>query len=624
MKQYTKTPLYAILIIMVALMAGACNKQYLAPKPLSFYTPDNTFYNAAGLQAAVEAAGKNMWYENQTTGTGGNFPDDYNAQVFFSDIGVHGGTDGTQSKNFAATLSPDYLDVTTWYWTGVYAGIKYANTVVNYIDVPKWDTTQVAQRTQRNSILGQGLFWRAYYYYYLTNCYGDVPWVGTLVSTPKVDFVTTSRTAILQKLRADLRYASNWVTDGGAKGLPTKGAVLHLLAKVDLALNDFDGAIDATNQVINGGTYKLMTARFGVNATDPTKNVIWDLHQAANKSIPGNTEGLLMSVNRESLVGNIGPGLWARNEEPYWGHNIVTPNGNTGTSDAVGIAIDQDSQYGRGVASVRLQWYATHMIWGPGTNSTGDYRHATGTWMRMEDFVYNSPALLTIKKNGVTTPDPYYGKPLQKYSATGTLLVSDTIRSWFDFPVYKTFVYDPLTAASVQAGGYSDGYIFRLAETYLLRAEANVWKGNLAAAATDINIVRARANALPLDVSSISMATILDERARELTFEEERKIELTRMAFSYAQTGKAAPTGKTYSVANFATSNFWYDWLMLKSDFYNKGVITALNIPYTMSPYMVLWPIPTAAIAANTQAVINQNAGYTGYGNNIPPLTSIP
>ena len=48
-------------------------------------------------------------------------------------------------------------------------------------------------------------------------------------------------------------------------------------------------------------------------------------------------------------------------------------------------------------------------------------------------------------------------------------------------------------------GGHTDWYVFRLAETYLLRAEAYFWKGELANAAADINAVRTRAGAAPID-----------------------------------------------------------------------------------------------------------------------------
>jgi hypothetical protein len=88
-------------------------------------------------------------------------------------------------------------------------------------------------------------------------------------------------------------------------------------------------------------------------------------------------------------------------------------------------------------------------------------------------------------------------------------------------------------------------------------------------------------------------------------------------------TGKPAPNGITYNMNDFSDSNYFYDRVMEKSDFYNKGVKTRHGDEYTMSPYHVLWPVPQPAIAGNTQGIINQNKGYNGYQNNVPPLTEI-
>ena len=85
-----------------------------------------------------------------------------------------------------------------------------------------------------------------------------------------------------------------------------------------------------------------------------------------------------------------------------------------------------------------------------------------------------------------------------------------------------------------------------------------------------------------------------------------------------------AYNGKSYSLETFSTDNFFYDRVMEKNEFYNKGVMTIHGDEYTMSPYHVLWPIPRNAIVANTQGQINQNPGYSGYENNLPPLTGIP
>ena len=147
--------------------------------------------------------------------------------------------------------------------------------------------------------------------------------------------------------------------------------------------------------------------------------------------------------------------------------------------------------------------------------------------------------------------------------------------------------------------------------------------GDLVQAAEDINAVRTRANAAPVDAANVTIATILDERARELYYEEPRKTELSRMAYLFAKTGKAAYNGKTYTRDNFSQDNFFYDRIMETTHFYNKGVSTRHGDHYTMSPYHVLWPIPANAINANTLGRINQNIGYSGAEKNVPALTEI-
>src|SRR3546814_6679994 len=75
---------------------------------------------------------------------------------------------------------------------------------------------------------------------------------------------------------------------------------------------------------------------------------------------------------------------------------------------------------------------------------------------------------------------------------------------------------------------YRDRYMMRLAETYLLRAEAYLGKGDNQHAADDINEVRLRSNATPVAPGDVTLDYILDERARELVYEEHRRITLHR------------------------------------------------------------------------------------------------
>ena len=117
-------------------------------------------------------------------------------------------------------------------------------------------------------------------------------------------------------------------------------------------------------------------------------------------------------------------------------------------------------------------------------------------------------------------------------------------------------------------------------------AESYYWKDQLGLAADMLNVVRIRAGADPITTGDINIGEILHERARELYYEENRHVELVRIAYTYAKTGKACEVfgGRIYNLENISGTggvgsnikqtgvNFWYDWVVKHNNFYNKGV----------------------------------------------------
>jgi hypothetical protein len=588
------------------LFVSACKKDWLDPRPLSFFSPENAYKDAEGMRAALVACARNARIEYY----GDNPP--ILTELFFSEVAVDGTTDKSgppQDLNLLITPDGAMADDADhakiqFYWREGYKGIKYANTVISRIDDAEFTSEE-----EKNAILGQAYFHRALRYYRLTHQFGDVPALMVELREPKLDFYSTKRDVILQKMKVDLEFAQEWVPEVVNKGEVSRGAVSHLLTKVNLALGLFDDAITSASNLINSGTHALMKEPFGATR----KNVIWDLHRPENKSLPENKEGLFM------IIDNFGDGAYdggikiMRQAVPLWGTNINTPTGKKGTNDGVGpkVELRQSDLVGRGIGRLRPTPYSQYDLW----TDTNDLRHSEENWMDMEDLVYNEPGLKSAN-------DPYYLKSLQLYNDNGGLLCTDTIRSWFGWPQYKIFIPD--IENSPMQGGHTDWYVFRLAETLLLRAEAYFWKGDLQSAANDLNEVRTRAGAAPLDGASINMGAILDERARELYYEEPRKTELTRISYLFAKTGKAAENGKTYSLERFSDDNYFYDRIIANNVFYRNGVVTNHGDRYTISPYHVLWPIPSNAIRANSNGIINQNKGYSGFEGNVPPLDSIP
>jgi hypothetical protein len=580
-----------------------CKKDWLEPKTLSLFSPENTLVDLPGFKAALASCSNNLkaeWYGDGSPNI---------SEQIFSEESVEGTDDKTgPAQNMDNLIKPeanlrsvDFNNI-GWFWETQYNGIRAANIILGRLEDSKLSDAE------KGMIRGQAFFLRGYDFYRLTNQFGDVPAPTKELRTPKVDFVTVKREVILTRAKTDLESMISfvpWVTD---RGEINRAACYHLLAKINLALGLFDDAIANTTAVINQGTYKLMKTRFGVDAGNAIKNVTWDLHRPDNKSAAANTEVLYIVTDRLGVANNIQTNSM-RNAAPgiSIGTNIITPKGSAGMSASAGVEIDLMQIYGRGIGRCRSTSYYYREIW----DDVKDHRHDTvsGNWMYMENLVYANPA--------IKTTDTAYGRRLRLFDPlqSNRLLCSDTLRSWYPWPHYKLYVPD--TENVPMRGGHSDWYVFRLAETYLLRAEAYIWKGDQGSALSDINAIRQRANCDAYTSNAkATIATLLDERARELYYEEPRKTELTRISFLYAKTGKTADNGKTYTLANFSTSNFWYDRVMEKNVFYAKNFVTLHGDMMKISQYHVLWPIPQPAINANTGARLNQNIGYNGAAGN--------
>lgn len=609
--KFIQNKIKTIGVVTLALLVSSCS-DWLDPKPLSFYTPENAFTDYSGLKTGTDMLNRDIRYL-EFYPTSMSAPPAILTELVFSDVAVNGMTDtNNPPQDLIKQITPS-ANLTSaanaarsgFYWQSLYKGIKDANTIISRSELAEYDNEE-----QRKEILALGYFHRAWRYYRLVHQFGDVPLILSEVTTPRFDFYTTKRTVILEQMKADLESVAEYLPKSTHIGTVNQGAIYHLLTKINLALGKFDDAIASASAVIDGGHHKLMENRFGIDKNDPTKNVIWDLHRSENKSLVENTEAIYVVLDRFGTEAATPAGLEImRNVVPWYSaaNQLKTPDGKNGFVDNDEVKNPYLLEFGRGIGTLRSTWYHTNSIW---KIDNTDLRHdrKSGNWMDMEDLKYNNPDLKGTE---------WYGKNLKK----GETICNDTIRAWCAWPNYKVNIPDE--KPKWWRGGNGDWYIFRLAETYLLRAEAYCWKGDaasLALAAVDINKIRVRAGAKELTPSQVTIREILDERARELFYEEPRKTELTRISYIYAQTGKTADNGQTYSLSNFSEKNFFFDQISATTDFYNKGVTTLKGNTYTMAPYHVLWPIAETAISANVQGHINQNQGYAGAEKNIEPI----
>jgi hypothetical protein len=572
----------------------SCKKDFLKPKPLSFFAPENVYVNKAGFEAGLVTVRANLlndFYGNLSP---------VNADLNCTDIG------STQYLANWTLVTPSLgNDFPILPMLGrIYGYIKNTNIIISRIDNIEW-----VSQEERNAILAEAYFYRSYWYYRMVHTYGDVPFSGEELTGAKLDYFTHSKWTILKKIQTDLEFAAQWLPEAGPKYRPSKYAALHLLAKVYLVNLEFDKAIEAATTVING-PYALMQQRFGTSANDPDRDLMWDLHRPENKDLPQNTEAILILIDRaEAPPGAKTGGTYTmRNYAPAWWHSRVKDSqGRQGTITKFpdGTNTPELNTLGYGDPDFVSDPWFNYDIWNDGIytwENTPDLRRSDPNWIDAREIKYNNPASVD------------YGKPLDPKNFDHP---ADSLPAMFPFPFYKVyFPMEPGFSGLHVMGGNGDYYVFRLAETYLIRAEAYFWKGQPGLAASDINVVRQRAHALPITVGDATLDYIFDERARELYIEEHRRTELVRASYILARLNKEG-----YSMANFSTKNWFFDRTMSRNQFLQIGVITRWT--FKMQPYNVLWPIDINVITANTQGVINQNEGYEGAQNNVPPLETI-
>lgn len=632
-------------MIAAGALCSSCSDDFLKPDPLSFYEPEQTFTTESGLRSVVATLDRhlrNYWTYYQAA----NLVTPFYTLLMHTDLAVAGKTDqSTIWADPSERLTPSdgmggggsEVNQFSYFWGETYTGIKSANTITSYIGKIK-----DMEEASRNKYIGWAYFHRAYRYLSLVFMFKDVPLVTKIIEGPKFDYKTTSREAILAKMVKDMEFAVQWVPeqkDMKEIGLVNKGACRMLLSKLYLATGQWEKAVQQLNEVIDNSGYSLMTNTFGTFVTPFNtetwpiqRNVIWDLHRPENKLIAENKEVILGMPNRGIGSSNSFVAFnTMRALGPLWDDksNLLDPNGVQAVKSFARNDKKYDSKYdynrsiGRGTGYLHPTYYSQYGMWEVnGIDDEGDLRRSTknGNWMMMDSVRVNNPS------------SKYYGQYLQKSWC------KDTIRDWFGWPHYKIYLMDQNAEAkesstqfngassSSTTSGIADWYCYRLAEAYLLRAEAKFYNGDPTGAALDVNKVRERAQCKQL-YTTVTIGDIMDERARELYLEEWRYLELSRVSYCLALSGKPDEWGNTYDVNTYDKQegtdpnggSYWYQRIMHYNEFYNKNPeLVVKNHKYTIDKHNLYLPIPQSAIDANRLGKLRQNYGYDKYDDSVP------
>lgn len=568
----------ALLMVLFPALTGCNEDEFLKEKALSFYSSSNSFVTASDFERSVTTLYAQVRREIWGVSNVGSWP------YFTSTDVAKDGREILNSTRFGAHeiyLVPTNSTVVNT-WEAWYKLIANANTIIDRADRSSMSDSD------KKRYVAEAKFFRAFGYRFLVYLFGGVPLITNEVTSPKTDYTRASKEEVLKQMAEDFAAAGAGLPDINAvqDGKVSKLVAYHFLSETYVALGEYQKAIDAASVVIDDPNTALMQNRFGSMATKkPTDpyldftqdgDVFWDLFRVGNQNrSSGNKEALWVcqfevdvkgGVLVVSTTGDSGCGLnfMERSVSPI-GYPLQDPSGKAGM---LGSPQSTYNSGGSGVSLLQNTKWWLNDLWQ--SDWDNDIRNAPHNIVR--DHVYTDPKSAYYKKSVLEYPSP--------------TLKSQPWR-WYPYPTKHTTpgqhpegVYLDKELMTIKGGTYGgstfrDQYYLRLAETYLMRAEAYLGAGDKQKAADDINEVRLRAKAKPISASDVTLDYILDERARELVYEEPRRITLHR-------TGTLVERVRKYNELNASE----------------------------IKDHHGLWPIPNKFIEANDSRVIEQNPGY--------------
>lgn len=463
---------YSLIAFVALFTASSCSDEFLNVEPKGTALEDNYYKNEAeaytGLVAVYDILGKQSGgFENMIAMMNAGSDDHY--------AGGGGATDGTGIQSFSDySISP--VTIPASFWNNYYQGIFRANTLLMKLpNVPMEDSNKTRFTAETKAL-------RAYYYFELVRLFKNIPLITAPI--PASDFYNVLQAKpeeVYAQIETDLNDAIGGLPNviantADESGRFTKGAAKALLGKVYLyeGKNTLAAAQFADVNGTPGGTsqygYKLLT-KFS------------DLWIVSNKF---NSEAIIEISHTDKS--NAGWGNWGSGSDEGNSLNVmVGPRSYSRTTNSPAPS------------------YAAGWSFNP----------------------------ITVDLYNVLKSDPRFSATVLDMNDLKTQGQANYTPGYQDTGYFiKKFA--PLTSDVTTGGGDAvlnykqNTYAIRLADTYLMEAEALGGTGIRAQALLDA--VRARVG---LPSVPVSINAIMAERRLELACEGHRWFDLVR-------TGKAA------------------------------------------------------------------------------------
>lgn len=489
----------AILTFMVLL--NACDGYieediYSGVTSENFITQDNADQLVVGIYPLIRSVYKNYGYKFEGT------------DIFTSRGDVNS---ISASNDYVGFEAPNSNSV----WSGNYNVIAKASTAINrYENQIAWSEGRLDDRAYG---IAQAKALRALAFFNLAQQYGGVVLELDEPQTVRDDYTRSSEEETYALIISELEAAIPDLENDPETGRFSKRAAQHVLAEVYLTRayksfglsSDFNTAAGLAEAAIGG--YDIRSQTYA-EVFDYDNQVNDEVLFAAQWGSEGTSAD--KNNNKHAMfmyqVSNL-PGI-NRTTTPY-GFAIGSP---MPTPFFYSLFADNDTR--EDVSIHRALIADANEAGGPDNIVAGD------TIVYFPKVAIGADELADrLNRYWVYQPDQYlYGRP-EDVAGVNYLYSENTELT--NFPIFKKF--EDLDFNESEDGA-RDTFIFRVAETHLIAAEAHLGAGNSSSAATHINRVRERATSVANHYTSVTIDDILDERALELAGESNRWAVLKR------------------------------------------------------------------------------------------------
>jgi starch-binding outer membrane protein, SusD/RagB family len=432
--------------------------------------------------------------------------------------GADGGYKGFHFYDNQIQPTIDYLSIL---WDEMYRGINTCNTVI-----AKAATVPGVTDATKKLRIAEVKFLRAHYYYILHQQFGplDLRLTETLAPT-KVAKRNTDAEIYAQIIKdcneaiADLENKGHSADYGRA----TKASAEALLAKVYLAkaygpskaADDFQKAADLCSGLISKYGFKLLDDFSAVH----------DENNQQNSEVVFAVQYTTDQITNATNVGGEGGG--GNNLHLYFGMQYDTQAG-----------MIRDVFYGRPFKRLRPTAYLLNNVFADRINDSRYKKSFRDTWKSNSPGAFNtsfdnSKARVTYASGDTTIFIPGYEMSKEERATKKYQVLVPSAYNEALFPTLQKF-FDTKRSDRTEPRGSRDHFVWRLADIYLMQAEALQKLGKTPEATAAINAVRERAawpgkkDAMKIKESDLTFDLIVEERARELAGEQTRWLDLKR------------------------------------------------------------------------------------------------